>query len=100
MEHKAALVIDTGHDVSKWLSQILTFPEWVIREAPDNTAALETVKSNKFDLILTSERSSAKQDLDLLRSIRRLHEHTRMIILTDDGTPSDVIEAMREQAFS
>ena len=81
MEHKTALVIDAGHDVSQWLSEILTPPEWAVRKAPDNTAALELVKSARFDLILTSERSSGKEDIELLHSIRRLHRHTRMIIL-------------------
>src|SRR3954447_4679130 len=100
MEYKTALVIDAGHEVSPWLSQILTLPEWVVREAPDNAAALELVKSTRFDLILTSERSSGKEDVAFLRSIRRLHQHTRMIILTDDSTPGDVLEAMREGAFS
>src|SRR3954454_17492867 len=100
MEHNTALVIDAGHGVSQWLSQILTPPEWVVERAPDNAAALELVKSTRFDLILTSERTSGKDDLDLLPSIRRLHQHTRVIILTDDSTPSDVVEAMREQAFS
>jgi anti-sigma regulatory factor (Ser/Thr protein kinase) len=100
MEHKTALVIDAGHDVSQWLSEILTPPEWAVRKAPDNTAALELVKSSRFDLILTSERSSGKEDVELLRSIRRLHRRTRMIILADDSTPGDVLEAMREQAFS
>lgn len=100
MEHKTALVIDTGHEVSQWLSQILMPPEWTVREAPDNAALLELVKSTRFDLIITNEQSSAKEDVELLRSIRRLHQHTRMIILTDDSTPSDVIAAMREGAFS
>ena len=58
MENKAALVIDTGDDVSQWLSQILTPPEWIVREAPNNAAALELVQSTKFDLILTNEASS------------------------------------------
>src|SRR3954470_12109020 len=100
MEHNPALVIDAGQGVSQLLSQILTPPEWVVEKAPDNAAALELVKSTRFDLILTSERSSGKDDVELLRSIRGLHQHTRMTILTDDSTPSDVVGAMREQAFS
>jgi DNA-binding NarL/FixJ family response regulator len=100
MEQKTALAIGAGHELKQQLSQLLPCPEWDIREATDNAAALELVKSNRFDLILTGDATSGKQDVELLRSIRRLHRHTRMIILTDDSTPADVIEAMRLRAFS
>ncbi len=100
IEHQAALVIDPAHDVSERISQILRPPQWTMQEARDNATALELVKSKRFDLILTSEESSGKEDVDLLRSIRRLHPHTRMIILTEESTPSDVLDAMRAGAFS
>jgi anti-sigma regulatory factor (Ser/Thr protein kinase) len=34
-----------------------------------------------------------------LRIIRRAHPHTRVIILSGEATPSDVISALRERAF-
>lgn len=38
--------------------------------------------------------------MELLGKIRRVRPHTRMIILTDTGTPADVIDCIRERAFS
>jgi len=35
-----------------------------------------------------------------LRKIRRVRPHVRLIILADESTPTDVITAMRERAFS
>jgi len=61
---------------------------------------LKLAEASKFDLILTSEKTSGKEDVELLRAIRRVHPHTRVIILTDQTTPADVIAAMRENAFS
>jgi anti-sigma regulatory factor (Ser/Thr protein kinase) len=100
MQCRTALVIEAGHDIMHDLSQILTPPEWRIREVLNNAAALEFVQTTKFDLIVTSDKSSGKDDVGLLRSIRGIQPHTRMIILTDDSTPSDVLEALREGAFS
>lgn len=100
MQCKTALVIEAGHEIIHDISQILTPPEWTIREVLNNIAALEFVKSTRFDLIVTSEKSSARDDVELLRSIRRLQPHTRMIILTDESTPRDVLAALREGAFS
>jgi DNA-binding NarL/FixJ family response regulator len=100
MTQRTALVIDPDNELVDELSKILRPPEWIIQTAPENDAALGLVKKARFDLIITSDKSSAKEDLDLLRKIRRAHPHTRVIILTDDSTPADVLDAMREGAFS
>jgi anti-sigma regulatory factor (Ser/Thr protein kinase) len=53
-----------------------------------------------FDLILTSEKTSGREDIELLRKLRAVRPHTRLIILTNESAPADVIDAMRERAFS
>jgi CheY-like chemotaxis protein/anti-sigma regulatory factor (Ser/Thr protein kinase) len=100
MGRKTALLIDAAEDLREQIPRVLSPTEWAIREAPDNAAALELVKSYGFDVIVTGQETSAKEDIELLRSIRRLHPHTRVIILTDESTPTDVLEAIREGAFS
>ncbi|MFL6352519.1 MAG: ATP-binding protein [Bryobacteraceae bacterium] len=100
MEQKTVLAIQPAGQLKDQLSQILPYPEWTIQETTSNAEALELVKSNRFELILTGDSTSGKEDVELLRSIRRVHRHTRMIILTDDSTPADVLEAMRHRAFS
>jgi anti-sigma regulatory factor (Ser/Thr protein kinase) len=82
------------------LSQILGPKQWIIQDAADNVAALRLVEARKFDLILTGERTSGKEDVEFLRKIRGIHPHTRVIILTDESTPADVIAAIRGHAFS
>ena len=58
------------------------------------------LKAQPYDLVLTGEETSAKQDVDLLRRIRTVRPHVRLIIITRKSTPADVIAAMRERAFS
>jgi DNA-binding response OmpR family regulator len=100
MQSKAALIIDPTPDIREQLSEILLPPEWSVREAADNAAALELAQSNEFELIVTDVKKSAKEDVQFLHSIRRRHPQTRVIILTDESTPQDVIDALREGAFS
>jgi anti-sigma regulatory factor (Ser/Thr protein kinase) len=52
------------------------------------------------ELVVTSEKTSGKEDVELLRKIRHVRPHTRLIILTDEATPADVLASMREHAFS
>jgi DNA-binding NarL/FixJ family response regulator len=75
-------------------------PGWKIARAVNNSSALEMLKARPYDLVLTGEETSGKQDVDLLRRIRTVRPHVRLIIITRTSTPGDVIAAMRERAFS
>jgi CheY-like chemotaxis protein len=97
---KKALFIDADPEVREMLSKIFDPLVWSVRHAPDNKTALALASATRFNLIITSERTSGQEDVQLLRKIRNVHPHTRMIILTDESTPADVIAAMRERAFS
>jgi DNA-binding NarL/FixJ family response regulator len=94
-----ALLIDADPDVRELLWHLLDPLVWNIRHAPDNETALELAGAKHFDLIITSEKTSSKEDIELLRKLRNIRPHTRLIILTEEGMPGDVIACMREHAF-
>ncbi len=99
MISRKAILVSHDAQIKALLGQILGDKQWTIQDAVDNAAALKLVEAGKFDLILTSEQTSGREDVDLLRKIRRIHPHTRVIILTNETTPADVVSAMREHAF-
>ncbi len=95
-----ALVVDAAQDLRDLLVGILKPEAWAIHYVPTNKAALQALKRKAFELIITSERTSGQEDIDLLRKIRAVWPHTRLIILTNESTPADVVAAIREHAFS
>jgi len=97
---KVALVVAAEPDVTDMLGTILNPEEWSVVHAPDNRVAFELAKAGPFELIITGARTTCREDIGLLREIRRIRAHVRFIILTDQHTPADVIAAMREGAFS
>jgi anti-sigma regulatory factor (Ser/Thr protein kinase)/CheY-like chemotaxis protein len=97
---RTALVVGRDSQMEAHLRKILEPGAWAIQCAADNAAAFVMTQKKGFDLILTSEKTSGKEDVELLRKIRRIRPHTRLIILTDESTPGDVIASMREHAFS
>ena len=97
---KRALVVDADPEVTGALSSVLKSGEWDIAHAADNQAILQLVETRPFDLIITGAKTTGREDVDLLRKIRRVHPHVLFIILTDQSTPADVVNAMREGAFS
>lgn len=95
-----ALAVDAKQELKNMLDDILKPGAWAIRYVASNQEALLAAKSKTFELIITSERTSGREDIELLRQLRSSQPHTRLIILADVGTPEEVLTAMREQAFS
>lgn len=75
-------------------------PAWKLECARDNQQALSLIEQSAFDLVITDESTPGREDVDLLRKIRLARPHTRLIILTAESTPADVIAAIRGRAFS
>ena len=75
-------------------------PAWELRCAQDNEEALALVEKTAFDIVITHSDTSAREDIELLRKIRLVRPHTRVIIVADRSTPADVIAAIRARAFS
>jgi CheY-like chemotaxis protein len=94
------LLVGGDPEVNALLREILQMGEWAISHDPNNAAVLAMLRRKSFDLVLTSEKTSGSEDVELLRKIKSLRPHTRLIILTDESTPADVIAAMCESAFS
>lgn len=95
-----ALVIDSGPELNDLLTGVLTQEGWSIEHAANNEDALELAKRDPFDLIITGRKTRGPDDVEILRRIRGSRPHVRLIILTDEWTPGDVLTAMREGAFS
>jgi CheY-like chemotaxis protein/anti-sigma regulatory factor (Ser/Thr protein kinase) len=97
---KIALVVPSGSEVDKQLARVLTSEGWGMQTVADNSEALSLASITPFDLIITGRGTRALEDVELLRRIRNIRPHIRMIILTDQWVPGDVVAAMREGAFS
>jgi anti-sigma regulatory factor (Ser/Thr protein kinase)/CheY-like chemotaxis protein len=100
LRRKAAVVVDADRQVIGVLRCVLKCGEWDIVHVTDNATVLELGQNQPLDLIITGARTSGSEDVDLLHKIRRVQPHIRLIILTDESTPADVIASMREGAFS
>lgn len=97
---RIALLVGRDEQLEEQLRASFEPGLWALQHADDNAAALRMAQSKNFDLIVTNEKTSGKEDIELLRKLRRIRPHTRLIILTDESTPADVITSMREHAFS
>jgi anti-sigma regulatory factor (Ser/Thr protein kinase)/DNA-binding NarL/FixJ family response regulator len=97
---KTMLVVDPQQDIKNLLDGLVRVEGWNLKQAPDNQTAVSLVKESSFDLIITGQKTTGREDLELLQKVRRVRPHMRMIILTDRGTPEEVIAALCQNAFS
>jgi anti-sigma regulatory factor (Ser/Thr protein kinase)/CheY-like chemotaxis protein len=96
---KTVLVVPCSDSlVTSAVSTVLS--SWKLECARDNEEALAMVERSAFDLVITDRASSGQQDVELLRKVRLLRPHTRLIIVSDRSTPADVIAAIRMRVFS
>ena len=84
--------------VTSVVSTVLS--SWKLERARDNDEALALVEKSAFDLVIADQATSGQEDLELLRKVRLVRPHTRLIIVADRSTPADVIAAIRAGAFS
>lgn len=94
------LIVRSGPEIDQLLISLLQQEKWEIQFAANNAEALQLAKESPFDLILTGGCTTGKEDIELLRRLRRARPHTRLIILTEEFVPGDVLAAIRERAFS
>jgi anti-sigma regulatory factor (Ser/Thr protein kinase)/CheY-like chemotaxis protein len=99
-ESQRALVVSSSPELDHLLSDIFNQSHWAFEFVADNKAALDRAKEEAFDLIVTGERTTGKEDVELLRRLRLVRPHTRLIILTEEFVTGDVLAAIRERAFS
>jgi DNA-binding response OmpR family regulator len=97
---KTVLVVDSGPKVNAMITRVLKDEGLEIRRAVDNKTVLSLLKENPFDLIITGQKTPGREDIELLHAIRNARPHVRMIIVADESTRADVIEAVRARAFS
>ena len=95
---RTALVVGPDSELASQVAS--TLPTWNVVRALHNSEALSMVSERHFDLIVTGEKTSGAEDLKLLRQMRQVRAHMRLLILARESTPEDVIASMREGAFS
>jgi anti-sigma regulatory factor (Ser/Thr protein kinase) len=96
---KTVLVVACSDSpVMSVVSRVLS--SWKVECARDNEEALALVEKSAFDLVITDQASSGREDVELLRKAQLVWPHTRLIIVADRRTPADVIAAIRARAFS
>lgn len=93
------LLIDDEEVLTASLAQHLSAENYVIETAVNPLQALELFSNNSFDIVLLSLQLTEVDSFELLKKLKGISPSTEIIALTNYGTISRAIEAVRAGAF-
>jgi two-component system response regulator AtoC len=93
------LIVDDDPQMQFFLKEALERQQYAVCVAPSAEAALESLKTDKFDLILMDVRLPAMSGLEAVEEIQRLDRRTPIIVMTAHGTRDSALDAVRRGAY-
>lgn len=92
------LVVDDERDICRALSILLSKEGYSVKEAYNGEEALELVKREAFDLIMTDIKMEKMDGFALLREAQKISPETPVIMMTAFASVGSAVEAMRAGA--
>lgn len=99
MEKKTILVVDNGETIRETLVKILEREGYRVLTAEDGQAALDVLKENQINLILSDVCMPRMDGNRLLKLAKSIHPDVEVILMTGHGKTEMGLEALRAGAF-
>jgi PAS domain S-box-containing protein len=99
MERIRALVVDDEHLILKIISDILTKEGYEVKTAFSCDRALQLLKENSLQVVLTDIRMPEKSGINLLEEIRTFNSDIPVILMTGFASLDTAMRAVQHGAF-
>jgi DNA-binding NtrC family response regulator len=93
------LLVDDEPSILNVLATLLRKQNYEVTPTSDGPKALDLIKSEKFDLLLTDIRMEPINGLQLLEEMRKAQPQAGVILLTGYGSVKTAVQAMKGGAF-
>jgi two-component system response regulator HydG len=93
------LVVDDDASNRSVLERILGREGYSVQHAENGRAAMEQLRANPVDLVLTDLKMPGMSGIDLLRAVRTVDSDIEVVVMTAYGTVETAVEAMKEGAY-
>lgn len=98
MSKKHILIVDDAKDILFLLQHSVKRlgPEYEVSTAEDGPSAVEQIRKNRFDLILTDYMMPGMTGLELAETVRQISPETQVVLMTAHDTTGlrDIVEDM------
>ncbi len=93
------LVVDDEPTISGMLSEALARKNYKVTVADDGRKALESIKKEQFDLIITDVLLPDLNGMEVLKMAKHIDPDTGVIVITAHSSVESAVEAMRVGAY-
>ncbi len=93
------LVVDDEENAREGLSKILSKEGYAVDMAANGKEAIETLRRQSFDLVITDMRMPLMDGFEVLREIKKMNENIGVIMITAYGEVESYLEAINMGAF-
>ena len=92
------LVVDDDEGVRTYLAKALPKEKYEIETAEDGLKAVERLRAQEFDLLITDLRMPGMNGLGVIRAAKQQWPRIAMLVVTGNSTEASAIEAMNSGA--
>ncbi|HLE40417.1 MAG TPA: sigma-54 dependent transcriptional regulator [Nitrospirota bacterium] len=92
------LVVDDEKDICKALSILLTKEGYSVKEAYNGEEAIERIKKENFDIVMTDIRMEKVDGFEVLKQTQKISPETSVLMMTAFASVGSAVEAMRAGA--
>lgn len=96
---RRVLLIGRDRELSKALEKGLEERNCTFQYAAGSADTLRQLRKAPYDVVITDPSTSIEEDLALLSEIRAIRPGVRVIVLTHNSTPEEVIAALKARVF-
>lgn len=97
--HGRILIVDDEASLREWLSIYMKRQGHTAETVAGGQEALDLLRSEEFDLVLTDLKMPGISGLEVLRGVRARWPATQVVVMTAFATPETAIAAMKEGAY-
>lgn len=99
MLRERILVVDDEPSITELCRRCLSAEGYHVATASSGETALEALRKQPFDLVLTDIRMPGMSGLELMRAVKSRDEQITVVVITGHGTITTAIESLKQGAL-
>src|SRR6478752_1336790 len=96
---EAILLVEDKNELRTMLRKALERFGFTVEEAPDGSAAIQKIRSKRYQMVITDLKMPGASGLEVLRESKQADSTIPVILLTAFGSVEEAVTAMKEGAF-
>lgn len=99
MKSPRILLVDDDADIRETMVTLLTMNDYCVTSVADGQSAIEEVKKEKFNIVITDLMMPKMTGIDVIKNLKAIDPDLQCIVITGYATVSTAVDAMKAGAY-